>query len=233
MAVPINTTRGGAHNPIDINEFILDYVRNHGEAHTGEIQHAYHDALRDLAGGRGRRRKYHLVTYNSFRCYVWRLKKDGELVLSRTEPTEGTHGQFKGFDPLPVIHYYSIGDGRTGQEVAFLPETTSIKKAPRTVPMKTVSTVTVVEEDEEQPTPEKDAFIEKWEDRDKNIRNIENDMHKLLSDKYVIDDLETAIEEYRDLSRADFSDNEEYQEERDGAWENIIEVARELELAEE
>ena len=108
MVVPVDTTRGGAHNPIDIDDFILDYVRAHGEAYTGEIQRAYHSALELLAGGRGRRKKYHLVTYNSFRCYVWRLKTSGELILTRTVPTEGAHGEFKNFDPLPEIHYYSV-----------------------------------------------------------------------------------------------------------------------------
>jgi len=43
-----------------------------------------------------------------------------------------------------------------------------------------------------------------------------------LREAYNLDDVDNAIDEYEDISRVEFNDDEEYQEERDIAWEEIL-----------
>lgn len=112
---------GGFRKPISTREFILDYIKEHGEAYPGEIHRAYKDALRAImlkryeeaiaAGEKPRVRKYVFPRYHTFHGQVWNLAQEGLIVLSRTEPTRGLHDQFKGFAELPERHYYKLKEG--------------------------------------------------------------------------------------------------------------------------
>jgi len=119
----IEPTRGGFHKPISTREFVLDYLRSNGEAYVAEIHRAYKDKLRSIAEanaevppyyGQGRRpttprpKKYVYPRYHSFQAEVWRLAQEGLIELTRSEPTEGLKGQFKGFETPPERHYYRI-----------------------------------------------------------------------------------------------------------------------------
>ena len=84
-------------------------------------------------------------------------------------------------------------------------------------------------------TPEKKAarLLEKW--RTAKMRNsilALKDLEALGSD-YDTLECEEALQEFRDVARADYSDAEEYQEARDEAWENFLERLEELAGVEE
>ncbi len=122
----IEPVRGGFRKPISTREFVLDYLKSNGEAYIAEMHRAYKDALRAIAEdnaevppyhGQGRRpteprpKKYVLPRYHSFQGEVWRLAQEGLIRLTRSEPTLGLDGQFKGFETPPERHYYSIAKG--------------------------------------------------------------------------------------------------------------------------
>ena len=119
----IEPTRGGFRKPISTREFVLDYLRSNGEAYVAEMHRAYKEELKAIATanaevppyhGQGRRpttphpKKYVYPRYHSFQAEVWRMTREGIIVLARSEPTEGLHGQFKGFETPPERHYYQI-----------------------------------------------------------------------------------------------------------------------------
>ena len=115
--------RGGFRKPLSTREFVLDYLKTHGEAYISEMHRAYKEALRAIAlataevpsyRGRGRRpdvpraRKYVYPRYHSFQGLVWKLAQEGVIEMVRAEPTTGLHGQFKGFASPPERHYYRL-----------------------------------------------------------------------------------------------------------------------------
>jgi hypothetical protein len=119
----IEPTRGGFRKPISTRKFVLDYLRSNGEAYVAEMHRAYKDKLRSIAEvnaevppyyGQGRRpttprpKKYVYPRYHSFQAEVWRLAQEGLIELTRSEPTDGLKGQFKGFETPPERHYYRI-----------------------------------------------------------------------------------------------------------------------------
>lgn len=114
----IQPTRGGFRKPIRVKEFIVDYLAAHGEAYIAEMHRAYKGELRRLAEenpnrvvmsrGGPRVRLYHNPSYHSFQVKVWELAREGLLEFSRSEPTIGLDGQFKGFANLPERHYYKL-----------------------------------------------------------------------------------------------------------------------------
>lgn len=115
---------GGFRKPISTREFILSYIKDHGEAYPAEMHRAYKDALLAITlkrlealadgiskGQKPRVRKYIYPRYHTFAGQVWNLAQEGLIELSRTEPTRGRHDQFKGFDQLPELHYYKLKGG--------------------------------------------------------------------------------------------------------------------------
>lgn len=110
---------GGFRKPISVREFILSYLRKHGEAYAAEMHRAYKDELERVAERSPRRRRvtrsgeiktrpYHVPRYHSFQMQVWRLAQEGEIEFARAEPTEGLNGQFSQFAELPERHYFKL-----------------------------------------------------------------------------------------------------------------------------
>jgi len=116
---------GGFRKPLSTRDFILEYLREKGEEgeYIAELHRAYKKALTELAlngavvpayQGRGRKptiprvRKYAYPRYHNFQQQVWKLAQEGLIELSRIEPTEGLHGQFRGFKKPPERHYYRL-----------------------------------------------------------------------------------------------------------------------------
>lgn len=119
----IEPRQGGFRKPLSTREFILNYVREKGEAYIAEMHRAYKKTLGELAmagaavpryTGTGRKpsipraRKYVFPRYHNFQQQVWKLAQEGVIVLARTETTKGLHGQFSGFKKLPERHYYRL-----------------------------------------------------------------------------------------------------------------------------
>lgn len=103
----------GFRKPISTREFILNYLREHGEAYIAEMHRAYKDELaavaHEAAAKSGRKpKKYVYPRYHNFQGQVWKLAQEGLIELARTEPTRGMHDQFKGFEQLPERHYYRL-----------------------------------------------------------------------------------------------------------------------------
>ncbi len=83
-----------------------------------------------------------------------------------------------------------------------------------------------------EPTPEApQSIVTKWAGKRKNILLLKKDIEG-IRETYSLDDVDDAIAEYEDISREDYETGEEYQEEKDAAWENIMDAidnAEELE----
>lgn len=119
----IEPVRGGFRKPLSTREFVLGYLKSNGEAYIAEMHRAYKEELKAIAtagatippySGRGRKpgvpraKRYVYPRYHNFQGQVWNLAQEGIIQLSRTEPTTGQHGQFKGFAEPPQRHYYRL-----------------------------------------------------------------------------------------------------------------------------
>jgi len=90
------------------------------------------------------------------------------------------------------------------------------------------------EKPEEPQLSEKEQVIDKWVRREKkNIAHLENDIEKLMKDKYDLDKVEESIEEYKEINRKDFDTAEEYKDERNNQWDQIMEDINDAEPLEE
>ena len=74
-----------------------------------------------------------------------------------------------------------------------------------------------------------ESIISNWTGKPKNISLLKRDIEQLRK-TYDLMDVDDAIAEYEGISREDYEDKEDYQQERDDAWDNILDT---LENAEE
>jgi len=72
-----------------------------------------------------------------------------------------------------------------------------------------------------EPDAQVDALVTKWQERKKNIGTLKKDV-AALKETHDVSEVEEAISDYQDIQRSDYTDAEEYQSERDDAWDNII-----------
>lgn len=70
-------------------------------------------------------------------------------------------------------------------------------------------------------------LLEKWSKRVRNSMLALRDIEALGPD-YDTDDCKEALQDYKDIIRPDFDNQEEYQEARDEAWDNFIETLQTL-----
>ena len=76
----------------------------------------------------------------------------------------------------------------------------------------------------------KEALLEKWQAKAKNIRWLKLDIAKLTG--YELADVDDAIADYEDIDRDDYDDIEEYKEEKAGAWQDILGAIDDIEVSE-
>lgn len=67
------------------------------------------------------------------------------------------------------------------------------------------------------------SIVTKWAEKKKNIALLKKDIEG-LRETYSLEDVNDAIAEYEDISREDYEDREEYQEEKDAAWDKIMDA---------
>jgi len=65
------------------------------------------------------------------------------------------------------------------------------------------------------------AVVTKWSGKRKNILLLKKDIEG-LRETYFLDEVDDAIAEYEDISREDYEERAEYQEEKDTAWDKIL-----------
>ena len=111
-------TRGGFRKPISVKQFILDYLRQNGEAFIAQMHRAYKAELKRLAEENPRRRKvtrygeikpvlYHTPRYHSFEMQVQQLTREGLIEFSgREEPSDSR--QFEKWSNKPIRRFYKI-----------------------------------------------------------------------------------------------------------------------------
>ena len=99
--------RGGFMRPVSVTQFILEYLRTHGEAYSGEMHRAFKDWLVELAREKDRKQPYHKPTYPSFYRKVWGLAKDG-LIEATGRQEEADVSQFRDWDAPPMRVFYRL-----------------------------------------------------------------------------------------------------------------------------
>lgn len=75
----------------------------------------------------------------------------------------------------------------------------------------------------------KDAFVKKKRNA-KTAKNFLEDMKTRHVNEDALEESETALEEYNDVLREDYADAEEYQDEKDEAWETFVDSLDNLEV---
>lgn len=123
MTEQIERRRGGCFRPITPRDFILAYLAQNGEAYIAEMHRTYKAELDRIWEenatvpewkGKGRKpfrpkgKRYHKPRYHSFQQTVWNMQREGLIRFVRASPTIGTEEQFKGFQELPLRHYFAL-----------------------------------------------------------------------------------------------------------------------------
>jgi len=232
---------------ISVGYFIKDTLSSSGSLNPSELHRLYKTAIMKVNRDRSKGHGYKISTYWSFlrSCEFARslglIEKDYEETIEDTKLLSvRVHPDTKRKQVIPSarVYYRLTSEGAT-DEYAWGNLRKAYDEMPRgmerVVPRAKVEVVERVEIVEKAVPKVKvkkvamtpDELLQKWEGKAKNIRLLRADIDKLVG--YDVIDTEDAIAEYEGIILEDFEDREEYQEERDSAWQVVLDTIEDLE----
>ena len=235
---------------ISVGYFIKDTLLEMGTANPSAMHKLYKAVIMEVNSDRPKGHGYKISTYWSFLRACEFARSLGLIEKDREAPiAEAGHEQLlsirvhpdtkrKRVVPSARVFYRLTSEGAT-DEYAWGNLRKAYDEMPRgmerVVPRAKVEVVERVEIVEKAVPKVKvkkvamtpDELLQKWEGKAKNIRLLRADIDKLVG--YDVIDTEDAIAEYEGIILEDFEDREEYQEERDSAWQVVLDTIEDLE----